>query len=415
MNRKLNIAIPAMLFLFITVLLPALPGFQFDTHEGWETWARYIHTNGLRNAYGSNTNYMPVYQYILWAYAKLMGTDKAIADNLPYLRCITLAFDFAGIWYVHKWIDKKLAYSALLAICILNISYTYNTLIWGQIDGILAAMIFLSLYYAWKGKNLASAIWIIFAFNLKIQTLVILPVWGLLFINNYRKGRIFDDILWPIVVAGVLQVALFFPFTRGQYSIGKIYHIIVHSFSSYQSISIKAPNLWHWVVKGNLLYSDDSKIWVLGLSYKTAGLILFFVTALLALLPMIKLVRKNLKSAIKIPVSRELIWAMGAMVYMLFYYFNTEIHERYCHPAFIFITAYAFFTGNFIVYVLFSIMYFLTLEVSMQHLKLTIYDSFIFDFRFLAAINLLIIICLARSIRKHYKLSEAISIEARKS
>ena len=93
------------------------------------------------------------------------------------------------------------------------------------------------------------------------------------------------------------------------------------------------------------------------------------------------------------------------MVYMLFYFFNTEIHERYCHPAFIFITAMAFFTGDFIIYILFSIMYFLTLEFSMQFLKLNNYETMLFNLKILATINAFIILYLARNIYKHYKIS----------
>ena len=406
MDRKLNFFIPALLFLFITVMLPYLPGLEFDNRDCWQAWALYIHNNGLRNAYGSTTDYMPVYQYFLWFYGKLMGTDKAIADNIPYLRCITLAFDFLGIWYVFKWIDKKLAYFVILAICILNISYTYDTIIWGQMDGTLSAMIFISLYYAWKGSNFRSAVWLILAFNFKIQTVVILPVWGLLFVNNYLTGRKIRDIALPIMAVAIIQVLLIIPFTLGQHGAREILHIVTHSFNKYQAISIKAPNLWHWIVPGNLLYAVDTKVWIAGLTYKQAGLLLFFTTSFFALLPLIKLVIKNLNPANNhSKISRELIWATSAMVYLLFYYFNTEIHERYCHPAFIFITAYAFFTGDFIVYVLFSIMYFLTLEYSMQHLKLPNYDTLIFNFRFLSAINAFIIIYLAFKINEFYKIS----------
>ena len=95
------------------------------------------------------------------------------------------------------------------------------------------------------------------------------------------------------------------------------------------------------------------------------------------------------------------------MVYLLFYFFNTEIHERYCHPAFIFITAFAFFTGEFFVYILFSIMYFLTLEYSMAQLRLQNYDTLIFNLKFLAAINGVIILYLATKIYKYYRLGIA--------
>ena len=193
-ERKLNFVIPALLFLFITAMLPYLPGLVFDNRDCWEAWAHYIKANGLRNAYGSTTDYMPVYQYFLWFYVKVTGSDQAITDHIPYLRCITLGFDFLGIWYVFKWIDKKLAYYALLAICILNLSYTYDTIIWGQMDGTLSALVFLAMYFVWKGANIWGALLMVLAFNFKIQSIVIVPVWGLLFINNYLTSRKIKDL-----------------------------------------------------------------------------------------------------------------------------------------------------------------------------------------------------------------------------
>ena len=404
-ERKLNFVIPALLFLFITAMLPYLPGLVFDNRDCWEAWAHYIKANGLRNAYGSTTDYMPVYQYFLWFYVKVTGSDQAITDHIPYLRCITLGFDFLGIWYVFKWIDKKLAYYALLAICILNLSYTYDTIIWGQMDGTLSALVFLAMYFVWNGSNFWGALFMVLAFNFKIQSIVIVPVWGLLFINNYLASRKIKDLAVPVIAAGALQGLLFLPFTWGQYNIGKILHVISGSFNKYHSISVKAPNIWHWLVKGNLLYADDSKIWIAGLTYKQIGLILFFAASFFALLPMIILVFKNIRAVTKIKISRELVWTSGAMVYLLFYFFNTEIHERYCHPAFIFITAYAFYTREYLVYILFSFMYFMTLEFSMQHLRLANYDTWWFNLKFLAVINVFIIIYLAGKIRKYYRVS----------
>lgn len=114
MDRHFNITIPALLFLFLMAMLPYLPGMQFDIREGFQLWAIYIHKNGLRNAYGS-TDYMPLYQYILWVYGKIMGSEQAIINNIHYLRSFTLLFDYLGIWYVYRWIDKKTAFLFLLS------------------------------------------------------------------------------------------------------------------------------------------------------------------------------------------------------------------------------------------------------------------------------------------------------------
>ena len=405
-NRSLNVVVPLLLFLFIALIVVYLPGFPMDTRGGFMTWAWYINDNGLANAYGSDTNYMPVYQYVLWFFARLSGSDKAIADNLPYLRCITLLFDFAGLWYVFRWIDKKTDYFVVVIISVLNVAYSYDTVIWGQVDGILSAFIFVALFYAWKGNNIYSTIWLVLAFNFKLQAIVILPLWGLLFVYNIITARGLKTTVFPVVAGIAVQIALVIPFMTGKSGIGKIGSIIPGSFNIYNYVSIFAANFWQYLGPGRALIIHDSEKWIMSVTYKQAGLFLFFTTSFLALLPIALLVFKRWKSKNeKIQLSRELIWTVGAMLYLLFYIFNTEMHERYCQPAFIFITAYAFFTGDFLAYVLFSIMYFLTLEHENQSLKLHNYDTLIFDLRFLASINAVIIVYLARKIYKGYKLA----------
>lgn len=409
MNKYVDLILPVLLFLFLLVILPSFPGMAYDVGK-FREWALYIHQHGLRNAYG-NTDYMPFFQYILWLYVKIMGSEQAIAEHICYLRSFTILFDFAGLWYVYKWINKKYAYFVLLTICILNISYSYDSLIWGQIDGMLSALVLITVYYAWKGNNVLSTVFLVLAFNCKVQAIVIIPVWGLLFLNNIDARAMLKTIFLPLIIAGGVQFALVLPFTMGEYGLDKITAIITNSFTTYPSISVKASNMWHWFVKGKpghgidaLVYASDAKEWILGLSYKQTGLILFFVSSLLALVPLMVMVYKNRRNKMASPIAnKELIWLTSAMVYMLFYFFNTEIHDRYCQPAFIFITAYSFFTDRFLPYVLFSIMYLLTLEITMGQFRLANYGTLIFDFRFLAAINAVIIVYIANRMYKSYR------------
>ncbi len=405
MNRHLNIAIPALLFLFLMVMLPSLPGMGYDVGK-FREWALYMNQNGFSNAYG-NTDYMPLFQYFLWLYIKVMGTEQAIASQIHNLRSITLIFDFIGIWYVFKWIDKKVAYYVILAISMLNIGYSYNSLIWGQVDGILSVLVFLTVYYGYKGNNMLSTIFLVLAFNFKVQSIIIVPVWGLLFINNLLGNAKLKTMLLPVLAAVGVQLILVFPFTLGRYGIKEIVSIVTNSFHVYQSISVKAANMWHWLVPDkNLLYASDAEVWIMGLTYKQVGLLLFFTGSFFALLPFMALLYRARRAANNLyRPNKELIWLTCALLYLLFYFFNTEIHERYCQPAFIFITAYAFFSGKFISYALFSIMYFFTLEISIGHLRLPNYGTLIFDFRFLAAINAVLIIYLSLNIYKQYRLA----------
>src|SRR5687768_8226676 len=115
------------LFIFITYLMPYVTGHESDKNF-WIIWSTHIYNNGLSNAYGSGTDYLPLYQYFLYFFGKFFKNADAIVANINYLRCFTLLFEFLGLWYVYKWIDKQFSYFLIAVFSILNISFSYNTI-----------------------------------------------------------------------------------------------------------------------------------------------------------------------------------------------------------------------------------------------------------------------------------------------
>ena len=128
-----------MLFCFLLALSPGLKGFVWDMLY-WTHWSQWNAEHGMRNAYGSGTNYTPLYLYALWIFGKVMRTPEAIAHYINYVRFFTLIAEFWGLWFVWKWLDKKVEYLLILLISVFNLGYIYNTLIWGQVDAISAAL-----------------------------------------------------------------------------------------------------------------------------------------------------------------------------------------------------------------------------------------------------------------------------------
>src|SRR4051812_30791488 len=100
-----NVVFAATVFLFLTLLFPYIHTFPGDD-SCWADWSTYILHHGLAEAYGSKTNYLPLYQYVLWGFGNTAGSGAAIWQYLPYLRCVTLLFDFAGVWIFWQWLDK---------------------------------------------------------------------------------------------------------------------------------------------------------------------------------------------------------------------------------------------------------------------------------------------------------------------
>lgn len=390
--RALRITIICFLFGFISVLFPYLPGHESDQLL-WIRWTRYINTMGLRHAYASGTDYLPFYQYIMWIFGKLVHNPDAIALRIGYLRCFTLLFDFLGLWYAYLWLNRKPDFLFLLLFSILNLSYSYNTVIWGQVDGIMSTMIFISLYYAHRKKIILSSIWFILALNMKLQSVVFLPLWGLLCLFAVIDKKSWKEAVYALLAMAAIQLLILLPFMTQKDGLASIWNAAIGSVGRYPRVSMNAFNFWHLTMQQDPWNVPDDTACLGSLTYKRIGLVLFFAFSLAALWPLVRVVWQKIRRK-EITVSRQEVWLTGSLLAILFFFFNTEMHERYCHPAFLFITAYAFHTKRFPPYVLFSLAYFLNLEKVLQFLKLENYRTLVFDPRFVALLFLVLVIFL---------------------
>jgi len=102
-----------------------------------------------------------------------------------------------------------------------------------------------------------------------------------------------------------------------------------------------------------------------------------------------------LRKAILLDMAHILL--VGALIPLLFFFFNIQMPERYSHPAFLFIIAYSFLCKRYFLYVIFSIAYFLNLEKILLTFDLN-YGTFIFGERFIAGLYLITIILLFREL-----------------
>jgi Gpi18-like mannosyltransferase len=387
-----------LLFIFLALLSPVLPGHTFD-NECWRNWAYFIRDQGLRNVYHSNTDYLPLYHYVLWAFGKTQSGFDGLMRHLPYLRAFTLVFDFIGIWYVYQWTGKKTAFSLLCFFSFMNVAFSYNTVIWGQVDGIMATLSFLSVYYAWKKKVLVSTLLLLLALNMKLQAIIFIPVWGLLCLQAVVQKKNYLLIPYSLLAAAALQFLILLPFMQEKGAIGSIWALVNNAVGRYPWLSMNAYNFWHLAGPADLMHVEDKLPFIGSMSYKTTGLILFFVSSFIALLPILNWTIKNIRG-IPADLSPLTIWTSCSLVALVFFFFNTQMHERYSHPAFLFLTAYAFYSRRFLAYSIFSLAYFLSLERAMGSgdgatlLHLRSYNHFIFDPRLIALLYLSVIVLL---------------------
>ena len=59
----------------------------------------------------------------------------------------------------------------------------------------------------------------------------------------------------------------------------------------------------------------------------------------------------------------------AATVNLVFYYFNTQMHERYIHAAILLVGTASIINKNYWTYILLSLAYFLSLDILMHHCR----------------------------------------------
>ncbi|HLO69288.1 MAG TPA: hypothetical protein VK167_00355 [Flavipsychrobacter sp.] len=380
--QKRIIAVLVMVLGLAELRYIAAHGAHAHDYKTFKTWAVHLYQHGLGNAYTIWNDYMPVYQYVLFAFAKLAGSEGAIVKHIFYLKIVTLVFDYATLYYIYKWMDKRVDYLVLLLISMLNIGFGYNTLIWGQIDGIFSGLALMAIYYAWKHNLTLSLLCYVLALNTKLQALMYLPVLGLLYIMmpNLNVRRVAKG----IAVALLLQALILLPFAlQPEGGLSLLWQQVVDSFNRYPTLG--ENNFWSFVVPVDTIHVPDAGVWLVGLTYKQIGLLLFMGSSLVALMPLLKAAYKKwmLKQA-NVQPAKDVLWVVCSLIALLFYYFNTEMHERYSHPALFFLTAYAFYTKDYIVYIAYSLVYFLVQEESMRGLHINHDSIFLFHPFFIA-------------------------------
>jgi Gpi18-like mannosyltransferase len=395
-NRVQRAFLLLFVFVFLSVLFPYLPGHEGD-NQFWADWSWHIRVHGLRNAYGSGTNYLPLYQWIMWLYGKLVVNPDHIGLRIGYLRCFTLAFDFAGLWFAWKWMDRRVDPLFFLLFNLLNIAYAYNTVIWGQVDGIMTTLVLISLYYAHKQKVIVSSIFVLLAINMKLQAIIFLPVWGLLLLFALLHTRKWLSVLYALLAMAAVQTLILLPFLLQKDALAQVWNVVTHSVDMYPRVSMNAYNFWYWISQKNPWDIVDSTPLLGPFSYKSIGLLLFCLGGLIALWPLLRTVYKKIKGE-NATISKRSVWLGCALVSLLFFFVNTQMHERYCHPAFIFIALWCFDTGKYGPYIIFSLAYFLNLEGVLHFLKLGNYHTVIFHPRFVAVLFALVLLYLFRQL-----------------
>jgi len=383
-------------FLCLVFLLKTKTGHTWDT-SCWIRWATQIYHKGLSYAYRADyNNYLFVYQYILWIYTKLQGSLENVVNNIYQLKNFTILFDFATTLILFTVIREKNQdhfKSAFLSLFyFLNIAILYNSIIWGQIDGIMTFFVALSFFCIYRKKLLGGLFFIFIAINTKFQSIIFLPIILLLAIPLIKERNGWIKLLFSIMSIFVCTAIVYYPFVKaGDFQLmwqKTLASTIGHS----PYASANAYNFWYLILKENPNQVSDTTLF-LGISYRLWGVGLFAIGSLIALFHFIKPTFKMLTSSAIFSFTLQKVIISSALIPLLFFFFNTEMHDRFPYPMLIFLMFYAILYHRPIPYILTSIAYLLNLDAVLKYFNGS-YHTLVYMPEFVACIYLISIILL---------------------
>ncbi len=395
-------------FIFYVCIIVLLPNVKHSgDHEYWSTWSIYSSTHGLGNVYFSDTDYPPLFQYVLYAFGKIMGSEEAILKNIHLLKIFYLLFDLATCFILLNLLKVKFQDSKkrlfLILFYLLNFGALYNSVLWGQVDSILTCFLFASIYLITKNNVLGALIFYLLAINFKFQAIIFLPIISLLIIPKAIHKISIQNLAKWIIVPTLVQVIILMPFILNSTVGLMIENSITSSVDRYPYVSLNAFNMWYWFIPGNLAITTDKTLF-LSLSYKNWGFLLFFSASFFALLPLLISSLKLLFQKQQIQLKQILI--VSALIPLIFFFFNTQMHERYTHPALIFAAAYAIIYKKKFVYILLSFAYFLNMFIVSADLQNRLFSIRSIDF--IAAAFFICILLLFKDLYKNFNIKNVL-------
>lgn len=369
-------------FLFGLAMFFLITEKKFESDfDFWRRWTGHIFNEGLMNAYKSGTDYVPVYLYLLKIFTLFFDSIEKMNRNIYYLKIMTLPFHFVSGYYLLSLIkdyvpsERMILYAVLY---VLNISVLYNTLLWGQVDEIETCFLIMGAYYMYKQQYILGWIWYLMAINFKLQAIVFFPIFGILTIPFLRILSVRDTIRWVLTI-GIVQLLILLPFI-----IAGDFHLIMNNIQSavgrYPHISLNAYNFWHIVLNSRHFWDSDTTTF-LGISYKMIGLFMFCFFSFFALYP---LLIRTWKQEVLGKNYLLTILLVCALIPLVFFFFNTQMHERYSHPFIVFVVGYSIISKRYFPAILGSAAYLLNLDAVMRSIPFQKYSVVLFDTKFIA-------------------------------
>lgn len=380
----------AFFALAFIVLLFWQPDAGYDKYF-WISWARDISTDGLGNIYlNPEVNYHPFVLYLLKIYTWIYANANIPEEAINGFKSIIVVFDLGTlaflVWLLNRWKINPL----WILLLILNPAFWYNTLIWGQTDTVYTFFIFVALAALLNRDNLTASLMLLLALNTKLQAVIFIPIFIYLAVSRKEK------VDWLRIIYGLiaLQFVLLSPFIFSGNLWVSLQAMVTGSVDQFPVLSRNAFNLWYLINSDPFTTSDMMKL--MGIPAKYLGLFAFS----LVYLGIGWLLHLKLKTTFRNKDKFALISLVFVLVVLCFFWFNTQMHERYVHAAILFSGIAAILSRYWVLLGIISVAYLLNLEAVMQYLpyilplkaenyaNLPVFQPVIISMLFLSAIAL---------------------------
>ncbi len=331
-------------------LAVSVRGYEADMNcfEGWAARMAQVGPGGF---YSDQVfcDYPPGYMYVLWLCGTLIqGLGLPLDGQISWLiiKLIPMAADIACAYLVYRWSKEALGdwVAALMgALFAFNPAAIINSAAWGQVDGVLTALLLCCMLAAAHGHYLAALPLYAAAVLVKPQALMLAPL-GLAMlvlevVESQEKGKTLLRLLGGLGLGIGLWLALSLPFIwslppalledyqalpqwlrplcwlLGQY--GGV-------MNTYRYITVNACNLYELMGLNWIQMSQVPSVTLFAMAMLAAayafGLFLYIKAK-----------------------DRGKVFLCGAVILALVYAFAPMMHERYMYPALAFLLlAYVF-------------------------------------------------------------------------
>lgn len=344
-----------------------VPDSGYDKYY-WITWTQQILEDGLGSIYTNpEVNNHPLILYILKLFSLFFPSAEHITlVSVNWLKLMVLPFDILTLIVVVHVLKRTGNPLNGVLVFFLNPSFWYNTVIWGQVDSIHTFFVLGALLFAERGQWRWAGVLLLIAINFKLQAIIFTPL-VLVFIMPFIRERGWAAAALQLGILAGVQTLIFMPFWMAGRLPETLQALTTRSIDHFPVLSKNAYNFWHFVVNDPYSFPDNRR--VLGIPLKVWGVVQFWASSAMVMMPMVLAVANGAFDNLKRSERLGTVFQVSALISLGFFLFNTQMHERYVHPALLFSGLFALLTGRCTVFGLVTAGYLLNMEAVMRYLR----------------------------------------------